>query len=902
MNFNEEQLRVINCPLSYGSIFAPPGSGKTTTITYKVYNHFLNKELKKDEFLMQTFSKDACEDIIQKGKDKYNKLFTKENTRTIHSLAGKICNELINKESKDISTIVSRAKEEINKMSEDDIKTKLLYLSKLKIIFVDEAQDLSEIQYNFICSISEKYKVPIICIGDPNQNIYQFQGGCDKYLLNHAKKYNGFEMRLNVNYRSIKPILDIVNLSKIYDRDNEILCSKKCNEDYKPLLFNGAKDEGLHHLLKFCNENYKNNITAVIGPVKKSKIENITFGLEDVISLFRENKIECEVHYNIVDKNNKVITKKTKEKMERGKVHFYTIHASKGLEFDSLGIINFHKATMNRDITTLEEQSRFRFLWFVALSRAKERLNIYTSSTSEIWSYFKEYKDKFDIVCKFKDKMKIGEILIKDKFKESQKLVHSVTDLLSNREYINEDKLLELQKICDKKWDTVSNKIDIGCPENELPMWSELCTVYGDWSQNLFEYYYLISNKNSKNKYPQVLRKMIRMLNNCVHIPKKLKKDYEKMCELLSIEDNVIIKEQLFDSHDFLVENNLQNIYHFLQFKQSNDNGELICLVNKDTQFYDFNNLKLLVNTYKFKIDHKELKSIDIFEMCLFMYQFDNECKRYWEDKNKFINDIEIKLNFFSKNITKLAYNYQYTDIIFERRVEFKGLNIIGRYDLCINKNRLVELKFASGITTEYKNQITIYKSMIDYSDDDSDDNSINIEYIEVWNLYNNEIIRSSESEDINFSNRLYWFLQECLMINVYNPIWIIDYRNNTFQAVEFNTMFKFNDINKFMKIFKQCKKPKIIVYDEYPEIISTKIINLFEMNKIFNEKILINIITLYNNCLSISKYEPNLNKIYNTLYKDKSQNKNNIEMIIDILRNNKKLIKNIYEYNDIQE
>ena len=35
MNFNTEQLKVINEPITRsGSVFAPPGSGKTTTITY----------------------------------------------------------------------------------------------------------------------------------------------------------------------------------------------------------------------------------------------------------------------------------------------------------------------------------------------------------------------------------------------------------------------------------------------------------------------------------------------------------------------------------------------------------------------------------------------------------------------------------------------------------------------------------------------------------------------------------------------------------------------------------------------------------------------------------------------------------------------------------------------------
>ena len=48
-------------------------------------------------------------------------------------------------------------------------------LNNLKVIFIDEAQDISYIQYKFILKISELTKCAIIMIGDPNQNIYQFQ-------------------------------------------------------------------------------------------------------------------------------------------------------------------------------------------------------------------------------------------------------------------------------------------------------------------------------------------------------------------------------------------------------------------------------------------------------------------------------------------------------------------------------------------------------------------------------------------------------------------------------------------------------------------------------------------------------------------------------------------------------
>ena len=45
---------------------------------------------------------------------------------------------------------------------------------KLKVIFVDEAQDISFIQYDLINKLSKFLNCPVIMVGDPNQNIYQF--------------------------------------------------------------------------------------------------------------------------------------------------------------------------------------------------------------------------------------------------------------------------------------------------------------------------------------------------------------------------------------------------------------------------------------------------------------------------------------------------------------------------------------------------------------------------------------------------------------------------------------------------------------------------------------------------------------------------------------------------------
>ena len=48
-------------------------------------------------------------------------------------------------------------------------------LKNIKVMIVDEAQDLSDIQYELILLLKNKLNIKLILVGDPNQNIYQFQ-------------------------------------------------------------------------------------------------------------------------------------------------------------------------------------------------------------------------------------------------------------------------------------------------------------------------------------------------------------------------------------------------------------------------------------------------------------------------------------------------------------------------------------------------------------------------------------------------------------------------------------------------------------------------------------------------------------------------------------------------------
>jgi len=206
LEYNQEQLNFINSPLENSKLLGIPGGGKTASIIGKIIYHYNKREISaNDQFLILTFSRRACNDFLTKGRKQNRLLFNTKNIKTLHSLAGKIIYKNLQKRSSSQDTIIICAIDLLNKDFEN-IK-EMNEFKNIKVIFVDEAQDISFIQYQLILKISQITNSPLILIGDPNQNIYQFQNGSDQYLLNHSTK----TYQLIRNYRSTPNIVHFIN-------------------------------------------------------------------------------------------------------------------------------------------------------------------------------------------------------------------------------------------------------------------------------------------------------------------------------------------------------------------------------------------------------------------------------------------------------------------------------------------------------------------------------------------------------------------------------------------------------------------------------------------------------------------------------------------------------------------
>lgn len=85
------------------------------------------------------------------------------------------------------------------------------YSKKFEYVFVDEYQDVNDIQYQFVKLISS-YHNNITVVGDENQSIYAFRGANLENILNFENDFkNAKVIYLNENYRSTNQILTAAN-------------------------------------------------------------------------------------------------------------------------------------------------------------------------------------------------------------------------------------------------------------------------------------------------------------------------------------------------------------------------------------------------------------------------------------------------------------------------------------------------------------------------------------------------------------------------------------------------------------------------------------------------------------------------------------------------------------------
>ena len=739
-NSDEYQLKFINSNIEDSIVIGNPGCGKTKTIIdYCIYKYKEKKINSSNDFLILTFSKKAQLDFISKGRNsEIITLFSNRNVKTFHSFATYIFNKLNKKiTTKSVNIIIlATYKLLLNLLTVED----LLKICSYKFIVIDEAQDINENQYNLIKYISNKLKIPLILVGDPNQNIYQFQGGHDKYLLNHSNiKYN-----LINNYRSTNQIVNFLNYLRPHNNFDAII-SKKNTNNTKPLIYCNNLNNILKHIKKelLNNECNLENI-AIIGPVKLSK-NGLSIGLNLICKFLHDNNINFIKHFKDPEENN--INNKENIEMKKDHVNIFTSWGSKGLEFKKVLVINYHFHTKSKRPTE-KEHNEHKYVWYVSISRAIENLIIYVDSEKNIFPEIDNVpKDLYTIEGTFKlEKINYDQ--------ERKPNIFSITKIINDNNYFSENKLLEFNE--DFKYTIIKEELfDINFVD--IYEYNKYSCLYGLFIEKLFTFYYY-KNQNNITDFIDSNKKL---LNNILFIDLiKYCKPYNSLKKLGYIDNNIL-------NIDLIDKNILTNEeQQFVDYCYNKIKSNIINIFIKTNYvIYDKDYIVKLYDDLKNPEINIEKQ---IFDIILYKYQYENECGNLL--KNNFSKHIDsLRLYYDKLNILSTKY----TDLNFQVQTKHTNINLFGIIDILQN-NKIIELKFVSTINEKHIIQLLLYYNnlFIDWTVEKN---------IEIWNLLDGYkyIIKFDSSSNIN-NWKLNCFMCKVLEIKMNNNIFILDLETNT--------------------------------------------------------------------------------------------------------------------------
>jgi DNA polymerase III epsilon subunit-like protein len=713
IEYNEEQLSFIKSPLENAKLLGIPGGGKTASIIGKIIYHYTHKELSgKDQFLILTFSRRACSDFLEKGRRQNKILFTSRNIRTLHSLSGKIVYEILEKRSSSQDTIIISSidlfesnSEKIKEMNE---------FKNLKVIFVDEAQDISFIQYKLITKIAELTKCAIIMIGDPNQNIYQFQNGSDEFLLNHpGKTYN-----LVKNYRSTPHIVNFINHFRPWDTLTAKMISTKEEThifNKKPTIFNGTIDEVIKDIIdKILLSPFPRDEIAIIGPVKKSKPNYDSYtniGLSLFANLLNQHNIKYIKHYEDTNSNEDV---NNDIKRVKDCVNLMTIHGSKGLEFQQVFLINFHTSTFGM-IPTEEKYKEFKYLWFVGLSRACYDLHIYVDKKKLVWNELKTCSTNLYVSENYKPQF-VKELKFQD---EIQPIYYSITDILNSKKMMSDETLYYLENIFNFNVETIPIFEPI---KNEIKNYKEYAMLFGMFIENVFNYYY----HKKLNKKANFMTKLYTIINNTIVLPKEHLSGYKILKLRCPFIKNNVIKLSDFFGIKNLFKKHEEDIYSYLcELLCYNYKKEFFLGCYNDVTNYSKEDLLKSIQYLENQNSDREDILTNIFNITIFYYQMSNETAYLWNiDFSEELKELDKYVEKIIEYVEGMGIEEVYK---FHSFYKHPKLAIVGILDM-MSENSIIDIKFSNNLSIKHVMQVLLYNLIVDPS--------MEKEYsLELWNF-----------------------------------------------------------------------------------------------------------------------------------------------------------------------
>ncbi len=249
------------------------------------------------------------------------------------------------------------------------------HIPQYKHILVDEYQDVNDRQVQLLDLLDPEN---LFVVGDPRQSIFGWRGSDISYINNFGKKHESEKIHLVNNYRSVEPIVNLINHSIRHMGLPDLRANRK-----------GKKKI---HLVSFSSEQSEYDFVA--KKIRQSKIPR-----NQIFVLARTNRQLKELSRKFTNIKHVVRSDELRRTVfaQQDEVTLSTIHSIKGMEAELVFVVGCNSANFPCRATEhpvlefvkvdeYDKEEEERRLFYVALSRARTRL--YLSYSGKAPTYF----------------------------------------------------------------------------------------------------------------------------------------------------------------------------------------------------------------------------------------------------------------------------------------------------------------------------------------------------------------------------------------------------------------------------------------------------------------------------------------------------------------------------------
>ncbi|MBN1662251.1 MAG: RecQ family ATP-dependent DNA helicase [Deltaproteobacteria bacterium] len=186
------------------AVAAGPGSGKTKVLVHKLASLLLMEDVKHEQLLMLTFSRAAATEFKKRLLALIGNAALYVEIKTFHSYCFDLLGKVGSLEKSD-----AILKKTVEKIKNGEVEAGRITKT---VLVIDEAQDMDADEFALINVLMEQNEdMRVIAVGDDDQNIFEFRGASAKYLAQFIQEKRAVKYELIENFRSKNNLVEFTN-------------------------------------------------------------------------------------------------------------------------------------------------------------------------------------------------------------------------------------------------------------------------------------------------------------------------------------------------------------------------------------------------------------------------------------------------------------------------------------------------------------------------------------------------------------------------------------------------------------------------------------------------------------------------------------------------------------------